>query len=720
MFLFLVIFSLFFAFIMISLPIDNPNHAENSGFYIKTSAATILIDGDDELALNASTGDGSEENPYIIENYVIDANGLNAHGISINNTRKYFIIRNCTVNDADQFKAGIRLQNVTNSKIIDNKFSSGYFGINLDDYCSNNSFINNSASSNSYGIYVYNHSHNNQIINNDFNGNNFDIYLSSNVDSNYMLNNTIGTASPSGSKGIFVGSGFNNSIINNSIMNKRYYGIELNVANYTRVINNSVINTNANGYPGWGLYIRQNARNNLLLNNTLIESRGYGVYIDQNCYNNTLISNNVSENGLHGIFIESPESYVIDGVITGNTGYGIYINSTNNVSITNNFISNNLNGICINSSSLNNSILNNTIEQNTNGILILNSNRTNMIYNLILDNTENSIYLVGANDSVVYRNALDKRYQDINETTNSTDNVIEENFNPIIIAQNSDFDTFATQGDGSKATPYVIEDEWVNIYGLKVDAISIKNTDSYFTLINCSITHVDAGYYALELYDVVNANITNNTLKYCGNWAISMSKMENSSLSDNIIHNNSIGMYSWNSHNNTYINNSFSYSMNGLWLWSSTNNTFTNNTLNYNSNDGMYLMISSNNNTIHNNILTGNKNGIEISNHCDNNTVTNNWFFNNSQYGIVVSSSNYTQIKWNLFRGNTLCIYLTNANGTIEEGNDCDCCSDGGENPGPGTVPIPGFNWIFVILTIGALVIIFAKQRTDKNNTIKI
>ena len=74
---------------------------------LSIKAANIFIDGNAELAANATTGNGSAGNPYIIENYVINATGLGADGILIQNTTAHFILRNCTITDAFFGSAGI-------------------------------------------------------------------------------------------------------------------------------------------------------------------------------------------------------------------------------------------------------------------------------------------------------------------------------------------------------------------------------------------------------------------------------------------------------------------------------------------------------------------------------------------------------------------------------------------------------------------------------------
>ena len=74
-------------------------------------------------------GDGSENNPYIIEGYDIDARGA-GNCIYIGNTTVYFIIKNCYLHNSSYLSdlyfegVGILLYNVQNGIIDNNTFSN--------------------------------------------------------------------------------------------------------------------------------------------------------------------------------------------------------------------------------------------------------------------------------------------------------------------------------------------------------------------------------------------------------------------------------------------------------------------------------------------------------------------------------------------------------------------------------------------------------------------
>lgn len=96
-------------------PSDDINSATpKSSSKTLTSHDPIYIDGNTAFAENASTegwaGDGTEGNPYILQNpYITENYNINAstaHGIYIENTDVYFIIRNCTIYDGKSNQNG--------------------------------------------------------------------------------------------------------------------------------------------------------------------------------------------------------------------------------------------------------------------------------------------------------------------------------------------------------------------------------------------------------------------------------------------------------------------------------------------------------------------------------------------------------------------------------------------------------------------------------------
>ncbi|MFX1417189.1 MAG: right-handed parallel beta-helix repeat-containing protein, partial [Promethearchaeota archaeon] len=124
----------------------------------------IAIDGDANLAdsalLEGWPGDGSPENPYIIDGLAIDLDGNSGSCVSISNTHVSFIIRNCSFTGASGeelwhgFGAGIFLRDVTNGELAKNILYGNRFGIGLW-LSESNTVANNTCDDNTeHGIFL--------------------------------------------------------------------------------------------------------------------------------------------------------------------------------------------------------------------------------------------------------------------------------------------------------------------------------------------------------------------------------------------------------------------------------------------------------------------------------------------------------------------------------------------------------------------------------------
>ena len=92
----------------------------------------VYIDGNDNFTPTDGVvaGSGTENDPYIIENW--DINAENAHGIWIINTTSCFVIRNCYVHDGEiNGNYGIYFDNVTNGMVKNATIKNNRNGIYL-------------------------------------------------------------------------------------------------------------------------------------------------------------------------------------------------------------------------------------------------------------------------------------------------------------------------------------------------------------------------------------------------------------------------------------------------------------------------------------------------------------------------------------------------------------------------------------------------------------
>jgi parallel beta-helix repeat protein len=105
------------------------------------------------------SGSGTAEDPYVIENWSIDA-GLDEYGISIHNTSRAFVIRNVEVTGAS--KSGIYLSYVQNGTIEGCTIASNWVGVTLN-FAAYNRIKESTFSTNVDGIHT-SFSHTNQIV----------------------------------------------------------------------------------------------------------------------------------------------------------------------------------------------------------------------------------------------------------------------------------------------------------------------------------------------------------------------------------------------------------------------------------------------------------------------------------------------------------------------------------------------------------------------------
>lgn len=122
----------------------------------------IRIIGNDQFTPEngVSDGDGTINDPYIIENWMIVSDDSASQGIFINDTDAYFIIRNCTISGfhhTDEHRYGIQLSMVTNGRIEETIVTECQTGIDIQ-YSTENELFNCTCSGypypNGYGINI--------------------------------------------------------------------------------------------------------------------------------------------------------------------------------------------------------------------------------------------------------------------------------------------------------------------------------------------------------------------------------------------------------------------------------------------------------------------------------------------------------------------------------------------------------------------------------------
>jgi signal peptidase I len=587
-----------------------------------TTHEPILIVGNDNftLANGVSSGSGAENDPYVIENWAINASS--AHGITIQNTTAHFVLRNCLVENGGGTYDGIYFDEAINGTAENNIAENNFCGICLS--FSDNNFIENNIVENneSKGIELYS-SHNNLI------------------SGNTLVND-----------GLMVHDSYQNTIENNTVNGGPLLYLEGKsdqvIASAGQVIlvrceNITVENLNlSNVSVGVEIWETDNSR---VLNNTVENNPYYGFGIYLSGSDNYLISNNILDNNT-----------------CYNCSHGIYFMYTSNNTLTNNTCGNNVYGIWFDSFSSNNTLTNNICDNNSwSGIWLESASDNNTLTNNRCNNNGTGI-------------GLD--YSDNNTLTNNRCNNNRFNFGVF----GSDFDQNIDNSNLVNGRPIyylmdkrnlVIGPSWTPGYvglvrcdNIRVENLVLENSGQGILLAstanslieNCIFLNNDVGIY----FDSSSNNtLTNNTCENNQSDGISLYYSSSNNVLDN----------------NTCYNCSY-----GIDLSDSSNNIVTNNTCDSNNEDpppppaplyaGIRLATSSNN-ILTNNACDNNGSGIELDS-SSNNTLDNNACDNNNAYAIHLGFSDNNTLTSNTCSNNSNGIYLDSCSYNSLTNNECD------------------------------------------------
>jgi parallel beta-helix repeat protein len=559
-----------------------------------TAHGPIHINGNGQFtsANGVTGGSGTQSNPYIIENWDIDAKG-GTYCIWIENTDVWFVIQNCRVLNAtntssEPYGTGIYLNNVTHGTLKNNN-------------CSGNS---------RNGICLWN-SNNNTIMNNNCTNNSYD--------------------------GIQMYSSNNNTIMNNNCTNNSYYGIALQYSNNNTVTNN----TCSQNYCG--ISVDTSSYNNTITKNNCAYN-SYGMRVSSSSNN---ITNNIcSYNSYHGLWLVSSSNNITNNNCSYNFYYGLYLDSLNyNNNITNNnFYHNNYSAIYINANSANNTIHHNNFWRNNGAGKGVNGNcqaYDKVGGNYWYDNTTKEGNYWSNWDGNGW--GTSSAYP-INGGAGASDwyPLSKPTLKPLYINGNLEFAFYAGlygwPGDGTVTNPYRINGYYINANASGTPSafgIWVENTSAWFVVSNCTIK-----------------NATNGTVFPYGA-GLCMRNVTNGKAENNILVPDRCGIYLVSSSYNTITNNYCPYNSWSIYLYSSNYNTITNNICSYNYYYGMYMSYSSYN-TIANNNCSGNSyDGIYLDSSTNNN-ITNNNIYQNTNYGICLytGSTGNTIYHNNFWRNN--------------------------------------------------------------------
>jgi len=609
---------------------NNPDYY-NRMIYIDGSGVKALDWSEAANAFWRTTGSGTWDDPYLIENTTI----TNGEFIIIANSTDHFMLRNCTVRNSNLYYpySGILLTNTSNGRLIDNDCSYNiYDGILLSN-SHNNTLSGNTASNSLYaqGIHLVKSTNNkitgNTLNYNDLYGINLDRSINNIVSGNTVYNNT--------DDGIVLFSSSQNTIILNNITRSLKNGIYLHNSSINLIGGNTVYN-NTND----GIYL-VNSSLNWVEMNTVYDNNWNGINLIRS--NHTEISGNtVYTNTQNGINLWRSNI----SIISGNTVYnhslkGIRLEYSNNSDVTGNIVyENDEEGIGLYYSN-DTEITENNVYDNVNGIYIRLSSEITIMKNTINDNNPNGIDLYDCDNTLAIGNILNGNAVSPYDYFLGSNNIFQWNLangytDPIIIDDSGAGDFTWTQainqiawisGSGTSGDPYVIDNIIIN--GQNSDScIEIGNSNAYLTIQNSEFTNSGSGSSdaGIKLDNANNIELYNDDSTFNNGYGIFLYYCQYIDISYCTVNNNSKdGINLFESDNNDISNNADTINSNndhGIYLSLSHSNTISANAIHYN--DYAVYLLDSNDNVITSNEWSNNNGTVYESPDCTGNTFSDN------------------------------------------------------------------------------------------------
>ncbi|MBY9006099.1 MAG: right-handed parallel beta-helix repeat-containing protein [Candidatus Lokiarchaeota archaeon] len=553
---------------------DSENGINNSEY---ESVDPLIIDGrssapgsymwDDLVNNEWCSGSGTIDDPYIIENIMINGEG-SKWCLYIRFSSVYFIIRKCKFYNSNDFSGeggGIYTFQTYNGRIFNNNCSNNrYGGIKIEEG-SNFNISGNLLDQNDLGGISLLKVEDSYLLSNNINNNGANgISLTS---SNYntieenIINNSV--------NGIYIFNCDDNRISNNSFNNNDHNGLSSQFSDYNIISKNRF---NSNGLNGISILY---GRNNSLLENLVSKNNKKGIYTDDCNYSrisNNIVKNNydlgielrdcrysvidenlISNNNVNGIRITGSYNKISENIIEKNIGDGIVLYGSYYDVFNNDILNNNLAGLYMQSCK-NSNIKSNLIENNNYGILLTSGNENNIILKNSVNYNRGGIYLWGSgnnNNEISSNNIKYNLLNGIETRVNSNNNIItynliEENINLGVLIY-SDFNTiYKNYLIGNRINAYDYGDDnywdngvfgnyWDDYNGIDEDgdeigdipysiAGSSGSRDNYpiiHAMVDFAIFYEDI-YFSINVGELdVNAEITNIGYGYKSNITIS-------------------------------------------------------------------------------------------------------------------------------------------------------------------------------------------------------
>jgi len=498
-------------------------------------------------------GSGTEEDPYMIKNVVINGEG-STFCLVILNSVAYFKIMDCTFYNTkpppgapnaalilvstqngvifkNQFfdcgwpgsGSGITLIASSNNKIQKNLvYDNGGPGIYLQ-YSNDNVIRQNLCYGNTWGILIAEWSNYNEVTKNDcYDNEDHGILLWTESNGNSITKND---CKRNLNGGITVSGSHGNVITDNECSNNIQGIILTDGATFNEVINNTCYENLGSGITvisGWESVITDNEcndnsvagiflmySNNNFITENLCKRNQWGIYIgDWSSYNeisNNDCSNNI-ETGIH-LYYFADYNVITNNDCKENYGSGITLSTSNGNIISKNNCSNNVqNGIFIVDwwwlSATDNILYGNNIENNFYGVMISNVDNNDVFRNTIKGNYFGIRIEWGSDNNLIYHNNI------IDNGVQAWDAQSWSNFwyNPYMLEGNywSDYTGMDSDGDeigdtpwpwpGFDEYPFMEEDGWEYLTPIEEEILTSTNRlGAYRTVHSNEISYLIVG-----------------------------------------------------------------------------------------------------------------------------------------------------------------------------------------------------------------------------------
>jgi len=636
-----------------------------------TPSIPISISSDADLdsfiASHGFYGDGTEGNPYLINNLEIDATG-HTNAITLSNIHKHLMIADCTLTNAGQ--AGIAMNDVSNVTIQGNTINNnGERAVMLEH--SNNVTMNaNDCTNNPTDgfriVYSSDISVFGNYITNSYDG----IYLGVVQNSTFEINQFPLVDA----RGFFVVESDNNTFSDNSILDSTH-GL------YIDGSDNNIINGTICGFMGQQVIYLWQSNGNQVTNSTLAGTANYAVIYLSDSSRNTIFNNTVldpSHMTMDGILLDASDNNIISNNALNGTYYGIHLSGSNGNTLANNTYTNHVlsimgTGIILDSSN-DNKVLNNTVNNSYAGIVLSSSNGNNLVGNICQDIDGEGIRISDSHSNLIDNNNCSynafngigiyssgvSSYGNIVTYNNCTGNGVVGTGAGIYLYSSPDNIISFNKCDGN------------NYYGIWI----LNSPDN--TVASNTVHHNDGS--GIYVQGSSGTDVLSNIIYANGDSGIWLDSSDGCTMELNIATSNDDGVYLINSDHNVLFGNDLQFNADGIFLILSSFNSISFNECNWSHGEGggIYLAQSLNNTLSNNYCNDGASNGIWINVLSNGNVLLNNTCSGNTQNGIYLRDSNDTLVSNNNCTDNVgRGIYLFTSSSNTLRNNTCNGNSEG-------------------------------------------